>query len=176
MLQSDDISIIECINFIDKYKKVFVEISKKWNKNTNCICHGDVKIPNLLKCNDTFYLIDFELVVIANPIYDISSFIYNILHINCLINPIDPHIHSSLVKEAISELIKAYSEDKKLIFDEVLTDAFLFFFMILLENYINGTLKRAWVDNQQNDHYKRVLDFQNIIAEYPKTNFIKSLL
>lgn len=173
---SNDLSIKECLNYINNNLIVFERIKNRWDIESNHgVLHGDVKFSNLviIGSEKEINFIDFESVGKGNRINDISNFIFNYYRYirDWGNNGLDATLSSSQIKKGIVDLIKEYSKLADLNEEEVLNDSLSFFFVKLIENYIAGSTKGVWSETEKNLEYRRVRLFQDIIVNYPNIDF-----
>lgn len=170
--QNADLSVMECIAFIDKYKSVIDKIRNRWEKLSSGLVHGDARPGNFLMDTSTqkLEMIDFELSGTCNPVYDLSSFLFNSFRMVKVVyqNLLLPGVFTVNLKQVIVGLFKSFSTEysDNIGYEDTVKDAFSFYYIQLIENYIDGTVKRSWNWRQQEMEYKSVVTYREIISEY----------
>lgn len=170
-----DLSVLECMAFIDEHYCAIESIRERWGVIPEGLVHGDVRPGNFLVDEEDqwLHLIDFELSGVCNPIYDLSSFLFNtyrMLDVDFQNLPL-PGVSPGNLKNAIRGMFEKFSELHGIKYKDIVKDAFSFYSIKLIENYINGTVKRSWSWNQQSIEYRAVLKYRKIISEYDSMDF-----
>lgn len=65
------------IQELDSQVRILLQNIRKMKPKLS-ICHGDVVCPNIVSKEGKLFFIDWEYMVLANPLYDVCSFLYNL--------------------------------------------------------------------------------------------------